>query len=145
MTAKNQKTRPNRAVKERTPLGGNRNVMTVDGVPKGYIGRWINDINEGLRITNALAGGYEFVTAEGVTTGDRTVDNNQKESKSAVVTKNVGGGITSYLMAIKKEFYDEDQVAKEEEIAAQETDIFRKLNSGTDGTYGGVGVGKPIY
>lgn len=131
------KTTKKTARPNRIPVGANRDVLTVDGIPDGYVGRWVND-TEG-RIQKFLDGGYEFVTEEGVTVGERTVDNSEgREKAGSVKSRAVGQGITAYLMAIKKEWYEEDQTAKASEIAENETELFRKLNSGSDGTYGGV-------
>lgn len=122
----------------RIPVGANRDVLTVEGIPDGKVARWVND-SEG-RIQKFLEGGYEFVTEDGITVGTRTIDNNELRKKGgSVKSKPMGQGITAYLMAIDKDFYTEDQGVKASEIAENESDMFRKLNSGSDGTYGEVG------
>jgi len=129
----------------RIPLGANRDVLTVEGVPEGYVGRWVNDDVSKNRIPRALDGGYEFVTDNGdIFVGDSTVDNmdavrrGTRPKSGSVKCKNVGNGVVAYFMAIRKDWYEEDQKAKQDEIDANEADIFRKLTSGSDGTYGDV-------
>lgn len=134
--------RPNRSVDAhptRTPVAGNRDKLAVRGIPEGKVARWVNDLDEGSRIQMFLDAGYEFVTSKGLTIGDRTVDTSTLDTGS-VRTKNVGAGVTAYLMAIDKEFYDEDQQAKYDEIQRTEESMFRDdINS--EDRYGKVNIG----
>lgn len=73
-----------------------------------YVYRFVND--SGSRIHNFQAAGYEFVQDTDLTVGDsRVFDPNDLGSNKRVISND---GTTSYLMRIKKEFYDEDQAAK---------------------------------
>lgn len=121
--------------KKRIPVSGHRDVLTVEGKQEGYVYRWVNDVDS--RITRFQAAGYELVEAD-VQVGARTVDNPGKFG--SVVSKNVGRGVTAYLMRIPEEFYKEDQAAKLKEVDEKEADMKRTLNSGRDGTYGSVKI-----
>lgn len=116
---------------KRTPISGNRDIMTVEGKEKGFEYRWINDV--GNRIQKAKDGGYEMVQHE-VGVGDRTVDST--DGVGTVVTKDVGKGITSYLMRIKDEWYEEDQRAKQNKVRASEESLHQR----GEGQYGNVNI-----
>jgi len=134
--AKRAENRPDRESK-RIPVSGNRNVMTVAKRDPAYVYRWVNDNNDG-RIDRFKIGGYEFVEQGDHVVGDRDVDSSR--GTSSHITKMVGKDVTAYLMRIKKEFYEEDQIAKATAILDTEEDIKRELNSGQEdkGTYGEV-------
>lgn len=129
MTEKNSPNRP-----KRIPLG-TRNVLTAPERP-GYVRRFVND--EGDRVAQFEAAGYELVR-EKVEVGD------PKAGKGAqlgsVVRPSVGAETSAVLMEIKKEYYDEDQAAKQARIEAGEADMKANLNSGRAGTYGKVEIG----
>ena len=73
-----------------------------------YVYRFVNDT--GSRIHNFQAAGYEFVSDADMKVGDsRVFDPSDNSSNKRVISND---GTTSYLMRIKKEFYDEDQAAK---------------------------------
>jgi len=73
-----------------------------------YVYRFVNDT--GSRIHNFQAAGYEFVSDVDMKVGDsRVFDPSDNSSNKRVISND---GTTSYLMRIKKEFYDEDQAAK---------------------------------
>jgi hypothetical protein len=74
---------------------------------EGKVPRWFNDKED--RIQRALESDYEFVTYDGVRVGDKEEGEDDRRIK-----KHVGRGVYAYLMAIPKEYYDEDQAAKEE-------------------------------
>ncbi len=131
MTAKQPVGRGRKPARtKRVPISGNRDVLTVSGIPKGYVARWVNDVDD--RIQKFKAAGYEFVTDEGVTTGDRTVNNG--DNVGSVITKNVGGGVVGYLMAQRQEYYDEDQANSQAAIDETEAAITRKK----EGQYGSI-------
>jgi len=131
----------------RTPISGARNILTAE-VKDGYVGRWVNDIDDNVpRHVNA---GYEFVTSNGdYLAGDESVQN-AKSPTSGVISKNVGKGVTAYLMAQRKEWYEEDQAAKQAAITERERGILKGSGEGrigeikTDVTQGSLGhrVGK---
>ena len=122
--------RPNRL-----PVSGRRDILTVEGKDPNYKYSWVND-DRGM-VERFKQGGYDFVEHD-VVVGQQTADSSKATSK--VVSKNVGGGITAYLMRIPKELWEEDYAAKHRRIDASEADMKRTLNSGKDGTYGKVSI-----
>ena len=117
-----EKKRPNR-----TPIRGGRDILAVQNQDPNYVYRWVNDTTG--RIERFKAAGYEPVTAD-VEVGTKAVDRNSK--LGSVITRSVGGTITAVLMRIPKEWYDEDQAAKQAQI--DESD--RMLRSDQDVDYG---------
>ena len=119
-------SRQERTSKERRtrqPLGIMRKKMSLDSdtmqllEKKGLVPRWINDDDHGMRIKNAVNGGYDFISSDGeMIVGDSV----KKEDINRRIRKKVGthkdGSVKyAYLMSIKKEFYEEDQAKKEEQ------------------------------
>jgi hypothetical protein len=114
-TAKERRTRQ--------PMGVMRRKLTLDTKThemlksKGLVPRMVNDEDHGARIQTAIAGGYDFISS----TGDMIVgDTTKKEDLNRRVRKLVGthkdgSAKYAYLMAIHKDFYDEDQSKKEEQ------------------------------
>lgn len=122
----------------RIPLGGKRDMLSVKDTPDGYVDRIVNDLPG--RIDRFKDAGYELV--ESAQLGSSHVDGSQSES--GVVSKDVGKGQTAYLMRQRKEFFDEDQAAKQQKILDAENDLRKKKvnpNESTDGTYGEVTIG----
>jgi len=129
--AKNRgENRPNRV-----PVSGRRDVMTVADKDESYVYRWVNDTEN--RINLFEQGGYELVHGD-IEVGTKSVDSSS--STSSVVSKNVGGGVTAYLMRIKREWYEEDRIKAAKTLEDGEADMKRTLNSGKDGTYGKVEI-----
>ena len=77
-----------------------------------YHYRFVNDV--GSRIHNFQSAGYEFVTDTDLVVGDNRVSDVSDASSNKRVISN--DGTTSYLMRIKKEWYDEDQAVKAERV-----------------------------
>ena len=74
-----------------------------------FVYRFVNDT--GSRIEQMKQAGYEIVEDDNLIVGDaRVSDPNQQGSSKRVVSKD---GTVSYLMRQKKEWYDEDQAAKQ--------------------------------
>lgn len=101
---------------------------------RGEVVHWFND--EPGRLTQAEGQDYRFVTKDEIEAGgigkegDPTVVENVGERISRVVgTKDNGDPILSYLMAIPKEFYEDDQKAKSEKLLEKE----RAIMQGIDG------------
>lgn len=97
--------------KKRIPVGGPRNLLTVANKDPNYVYRWVNDTPG--RIAMFKDGGYEVVTDDNEI-GQSTVDRGSR--LGSAITKSVGGLTTAVLMRIPKEWYDEDQAAKQEQI-----------------------------
>lgn len=91
--------------------------------------RFVNDT--GSRIDNFQEAGYEFVSDPDLTLGDsRVLDPNDISSRKRVVSQD---GTISYLMRIKKEFYDEDQGAKSDRLDEQEAAMTTDASQGMYG------------
>ncbi len=122
----------------RIPLGGKRDMLSVQDTPDGYVDRIVND--EPGRIEKFKQAGYVMV--ESAKLGTSHVDGS--ESEAGVVSKNVGKGVTAYVMRQSEVFYKEDQAAKQDRILEVENGMRRKnitANESTDGTYGEVKIG----
>ena len=117
---------------KRVPVGGPRNILTVAQKDPNYVYRWVNDVPG--RIAAFKEGGYEVVTSDNEV-GDKTVDRGSK--LGSAITKSVGGQITAVLMRIPKEWYDEDQEAKQKEVDTLEATM---RDQSQRGDYGSVKV-----
>lgn len=102
----------------RVPLGVARSKLSVP-TRQGYKRRWVND-TEG-RLMNAQNGGYEFATDQSLQIGAQDIDNENRDLGariSRVVDKSTGQ--KAYLMEIKEEFYQEDQLVKAKAVAEKD-------------------------
>jgi len=113
--------------KKRVPFGAHRTKLQVTDEIKGYVMRWFNDQNG--RIQQALDGGYEYVNKKevpklGIGDGQLHQENSDLNSRVSKVVSRGEPIIRAYLMKIKKEWYDEDQVAKEQ-VNAQVDEALR--------------------
>lgn len=118
---------------QRTPLA-NRSVLGVKGKEPGYVYRIVNDVGD--RVSSFQEQGYEVVTDNSITIGDRRVGKASKDGSPVQVS--VGGGVQGFLMRQKQEYYDEDQRYKEQKIAELEQSM--RKDSGAD--YGKLLIGK---
>jgi hypothetical protein len=82
---------------------------------EGVVPRWINDEDHGQRLKNAIDGGYEFVNADGTEEVGTTkeVQDRDRRIRKLVGANKDGSAKYAYLMAIPREYYDEDQAKKE--------------------------------
>ena len=115
----------------RTPLDGARDILTVYDKDPNFVYRWVR--NDEGRIQLFQERGYEVV-ARTHKVGEKTVDSGSQ--LASAVTKFGGGNVTLVLMRIPKEWYDEDQAAKEAAIAATEATMKRA----GEGQYGTVKI-----
>ena len=121
MTTRKTTSKPQR--KERIPVSGNRDILTYENIP-GYVTRWVNDVDN--RIPKYLDAGYVFVKPDGkLMSGEESI-HNARSTTEGVLTKNVGKGITAYLMAQKEEWYEEDQKAKSDRVNKLEGKLTEK-------------------
>lgn len=118
------KTRTNR----RASINGVRNILTVNGKDPGYEYRFVND--EGDRIAQFQEMGYEIVSDDKITVGDRRIANPTKEGTPTQIA--VGGGNTAFLMRIKKEWYDEDQAKKQSQVKELEKSMKTEARNSAD-------------
>ena len=108
--AKSASARP-----RRTPIG-QRNVLKVDGKDPNFEYRIVNDTGD--RVEQFKQAGYETVSAATHTIGDRRITAASAEGSFAKAS--VGGGMKGVLMRIPKEWYNEDQKAKQDHISQRE-------------------------
>jgi hypothetical protein len=113
---------------QRVPVG-TRNVLTVNGKDPNYEYRIIND--SGDRVQEFLDAGYELVEADSVRVGDKRV--NAAKAEGSVAQLSVGQGQKAFVVRIKKEWYEEDQRAKQQRVNDLEAATKAKA---LDGTYG---------
>lgn len=119
---------------KRTPVG-QRQVLSVTGKEDGYVYRIVND--QGSRISDFIDGGYGLVEAADVRVGDKRVNSATPEGSKAQVS--VGKGEKAFVMRIKREYYEEDQRAKQAEIDRLEQSM-KQTAQGAD--YGTVSIGR---
>jgi hypothetical protein len=115
----------------RSAINGRRNKLTIAGKDPAFEYRIVNDMDN--RVVDLQERGYEVVTHE-ASVGDKRVGIPKKEGSPVEIS--VGGGKKAYLMRIKKEWYDEDQVAKLQDI--EETE--KALQATSNGEYGKVDI-----
>lgn len=114
----------------RTPVG-TRNVLTVSGKDPNYVYRIVNDTGD--RVEQFKAAGYETVSATEVQIGDRRV--NAATPEGSIAQCSVGGGMKGVVMRIPKEWYDEDQAAKQNDVAKSEETTRSDALKGTYGKF----------
>ena len=91
--------------------------------------RFVNDT--GSRIQNFKAAGYEFVTGDDLIVGDNRVSDATDLGSAKRVISN--DGTTSYLMRIKKDWYEEDQASKAAALKEQEAAMKQDASNGMYG------------
>lgn len=116
--------------KTRVRVQGHRGRLNVQGKDPAFEYRIVNDSEEGQRVQQFLDAGWEIDTSKQIKIGENRVNKASAEGTPNQIS--VGGGLKAYLMRIPKEFYDEDQAIK-----LQEIDEFEKAIK-PDGTYGSV-------
>lgn len=115
----------------RDSINGSRGVLTVKNKDPNFVYRIVND--DADRIAQLQERGYEVVT-QNTPIGDKRVATPTQEGSPVQI--NVGQGKKAYLMRIKKEFYDEDQAAKQAEVDA----IEQAAAGSTAGDYGSIKI-----
>jgi len=100
----------------RASINGVRNVLTVSGKDPDYVYRVVND--DGDRVAQMQERGYEVVTDNNVSVGERRVANPTQEGSPVMAS--VGGGKKAYVMRIRKDWHQEDQDAKAAHVAKTE-------------------------
>lgn len=128
--------------RQRIPVGVPRLKLNAPN-KEGYVRRWVNDDN--TRLQDFEAGGYSFVhnvqAGDARGANDITARESVDSRVSRVVGKNEDGTpLRAYLMEIRKDWYDEDQRAKQARIDEQEAQMRRGADSegnqpGRDGRY----------
>jgi hypothetical protein len=96
----------------------------------------VNDVED--RITQFQEAGYEIVQSDTVDVGDKRAAIGTSVGSAKQLS--VGQGTKAYVMKIKKEWYEEDQRAKQGQIAATEAAIKEPSLNGSD--YGSLKVSR---
>src|SRR5574337_840502 len=80
----------------------NRNKINVAGLDqKNFMYRWVNDVED--RLVTFVEGGWEFVDKKGLKVGDGDVET--AKGTGSALHRNMGRGITAYLMRIPYEIW----------------------------------------
>ena len=130
----------------RSRVAGGRDKLTVSGQDPAFQYRWVKDVGNsvekpdgslhlkpGQRILSFQESGWSFVKSGEV--GD-IGESHVYSTKNQGDIIRLAAGMDEYLflMKIKKEWYEEDQAAKEEEI--KEMEQARTLANSAEGQYG---------
>ena len=116
-------TRAETGRRKRVPLGTPQQKLNAN-IPGGMVGRWVNDTPG--RIQRALEAGYQFINDQG------TTDDRESGRSMIVGSQENGEALRAFLMAIPREWYDEDQKAKQKPLEAFEDEIRRGLPQGAE-------------
>jgi hypothetical protein len=119
---------------KRTPIT-TRNVLTVEGKDPEYHYRIVND--DGNRVQMFINAGYEIESASNIQVGDKRVGQASAEGTKAQVV--VGQNQKAFVMKIHKDYYEEDQQAKQEKVTSLESSTKQKA---LDGTYGKLDINR---
>lgn len=119
----------------RVPINGLRDKLVIRGQQPGWHYCWVNED----KVERYLLGGYEFVTHE-VRVGDRKID--QASMIGGKVAMAVGNGVTAYAMRCPEEIYEEELKLVQERTDETEQSLRANLNSGAEGRYGKVEIGR---
>lgn len=102
---------------KRVPVSGFRDLLTIDGKDPDFEYRWVSDKSDkGTRIQRFLRGGYVLVRSDEVDDPGEDRVYKTQDKGSLVAVPDGGSGNWLFAMKIQKEFYDEDQKAKEEVV-----------------------------
>lgn len=113
---------------QRIPVN-QRNILTVKDKDPNYEYRIVNDTDD--RIAQFKDAGYELVSDTVANVGDKRAS--APDSIGSAKQISVGQGQKAHLMRIRKEWYDEDQAAKQVQVRAMERATTEKA---LDGNYG---------
>jgi hypothetical protein len=124
-----------RVIQKRSGLGG-RDVLSLDGIndQDQFHYHWVNDVGD--RLYQRFKEGYDFVEKGGVSAGDITVES--ARGTDSLMKKGVGRGVTSYLMKIPMDLYEEYQSEKRQKVAESVEEI--RGSGKQSGTYGEIKV-----
>ena len=121
---------------KRTPVGGKRNILSVKGGDTvNFHYRVVNDVGD--RVAMFQQQGYEVVSDDTISIGDRRIANPAQEGSPIKVS--VGNGTQAFLMRQKKEFYIEDQAEKQKHVDQTEGSIKVQARKAAD--YGKLTIG----
>jgi len=106
--------------KKRMPIHQHRDILAVPNMPADKKARWVLDRENRLQIFQDA--GYQFVDQEDVEVGDRKVEGS-REVGDVVCIRGTDDGCRLYLMAIDRELFDSDQLAKSEKLDAVDQEL----------------------
>lgn len=121
----------------RTPIGG-RNVLSVQGKDDNFVYRFVNDTGD--RVQMFKEAGWEPVLASDVRIGDRRVDSATPEGSIAQASISRQTHEKAIVMRIPKDWYEEDQRAKQARVDELERSTKQQALSTND--YGKLDIGK---
>lgn len=116
---------------KRVPLAG-RSRLSVRNQDPNYVYRIVNTNldSDPDRVEALKEAGYEIVPNQKAgEVGDKRVDNTS--ALGSVKEISVGGGTKAVVMRIPKEFYQEDQAAKQAEIKKTEDSAHKRADYGS--------------
>ena len=123
---------------DRVPVSGLRDILTVEGKDPAFHYHWVVDTDEqGGRIMKFKRGGYDLVPSSEVEIGQDTVYKSKQDGN--IVRLPTGGGKHSYLMKIKKEWYEQDQKDAQTSINETEQSMTRP-DTADGGQYGSIKI-----
>jgi hypothetical protein len=102
----------------RIPVSGPRDILTIQNRDPNYSYRWVKDTPG--RIQRFFTGGWEYHVDPDAVVGQRAVDSGSR--LGSALTRNTDGTVL-VAMRIPKEWYDEDQKRKWDEIDALESSM----------------------
>lgn len=112
----------------RAPLG-RKQILRTEGKDPNYEYRFV--VDENGRVDQFLDQDWEFVSKDQVKVGEKRVERTSSEGSKTQV--DLGQGRKGFLMRIRKDFYQEDQAAKQ--AAVDESEASMKQPA-LDGKYG---------
>lgn len=128
----------------RKPVG-QYNILEVNEKDPNMVYRWVNDVHDGQRVQRFVDAGYVPVVKPSTKAYDNRAGSDSQMGSSVI--RSVGGGTKSVLMAIRRDWYEEDQRKKHERISAAERKISTPYNQTDDrvpdpqtGEYGSVRI-----
>lgn len=117
-------------------IGGFRNRLNINGKldKENFEYRIVNDFEDGDRIAQFMQNDWEIVNKSDIEVGDKRV--NKPTPEGTPVKISVGQGTRAYLMRKRKDWFQDDQKAKQAEVDTSE------LEMKPDGAYGHLNLDK---
>ena len=126
---------------QRVPVSGNRDILTIQGKDPAFEYRWILDGSEdGQRVQRFRNAWWELVHSDD---GQHKVGQDmvyKTENVGSLIRVPAGSGKFYYLMRIPKEYYKEDQAAKQSDITDREKAITQ--TDSDNGQYGNIKISR---
>lgn len=122
----------------RSPINGTRSILGVNGKDPNFEYRIVKDIGD--RVDMFKGNGWETVSDNSVTIGERRVSIPTKDGSTVTTLLDKTEGTKGVLMRIRKDWFDEDQKAKQALVDETEAQVKRDANE--KGFYGKLEVTK---